>query len=199
MKTSSDTSSAGRRNRQDRSTCFRLISAAGAAGHGNLYAMLLAGSLNYLSKEGYKYMFVANCDNLGTSVKMRLLAHMSNSGASMLLEDYIRGEEDKLADISADAKFTLRESAQDRLFELPLIANEKKLDPTGKDRDDTVPLIPQFGGPKPGASSTVVQVETPGVLPFLYFQMHSPSGSLQTVSFQLEGLRNCRCCEVMSS
>ena len=47
---------------------------------------------------------------------------------------------------------------KDGLFKLPLIANEKKLDPTGK--DDVVSPIPQFSEPKPGAGATVVQVET---------------------------------------
>ena len=52
----------------------------------------------------------------------------------------------------------LRTALKQGLFKLPLIANEKKLDPTGK--DDTVSPIPQFSEPKPGAGSTVVQVET---------------------------------------
>ena len=33
-----------------------------------------------------RYMFVANCDNLGASVNMRLLGHLASSGASMLME-----------------------------------------------------------------------------------------------------------------
>ena len=52
----------------------------------------------------------------------------------------------------------LKAALKDGLFKLPLIANEKKLDPTGK--DETVSPIPQFSEPKPGAGSTVVQVET---------------------------------------
>ena len=52
----------------------------------------------------------------------------------------------------------LRSALKDGLFKLPLIANEKKLDPTGK--DENVSPIPQFTEPKPGAGSTVVQVET---------------------------------------
>ena len=52
----------------------------------------------------------------------------------------------------------LRAALKDGLFELPLIANEKEVDPTGK--DDTASPIPQFSEPKPGAGSTVVQVET---------------------------------------
>ncbi|CAE7235494.1 PGM1 [Symbiodinium sp. CCMP2592] len=167
-------------------------------GHGDIYAaLLLSGTLDQLLKEGYKYMFVANCDNLGASVNMRLLGHLASSGAPMLMEVCIRGEEDKKGGHLArttDGKFTLRESAQvhkqdekafenisrhryfntnniwlnleklrnaltkDGLFKLPLIANEKKLDPTGK--DDVVSPIPQFSEPKPGAGSTVVQVET---------------------------------------
>ena len=33
-----------------------------------------------------RYMFVANCDNLGASVNMRLLGHLASSGAPMLME-----------------------------------------------------------------------------------------------------------------
>jgi UDP-N-acetylglucosamine pyrophosphorylase len=152
-------------------------------GHGDIYAALVvSGKLDKLIAEGYKYMFVSNSDNLGATLDLKLLSHLATSGAPMLMEVCVRGEDDKkgghLAKTATGA-FTLRESAQcakeDEMYfqdisrhryfntnnlwldleklhdamsggvlALPLIVNEKKMDPSSKDSP----------GPK------VVQLET---------------------------------------
>lgn len=152
-------------------------------GHGDIYAALVvSGKLEQLLKEGYKYMFVSNSDNLGATMDLKLLGHLASTGAPMLMEVCVRGEDDKKGGHLAktlDGNLTLRESAQchpddetdfqdikkHRFFNtnnlwlnleklkaamtggvlpLPLIVNEKKMDPSSKDNP----------GPK------VIQLET---------------------------------------
>ena len=42
-----------------------------------------------------RYMFVANSDNLGASVDLRMLGHLERSKAPMLMEVCVRGEADR--------------------------------------------------------------------------------------------------------
>jgi len=141
-------------------------------GHGDLYAALTcSGKLDKLLSEGYKYMFVSNSDNLGATFDMRLLGYLASSGAPMVMECCVRGEDDKKGGHLAktkDGTLTLRESAQcpdedEKFFQditkhryfntnnlwlnlekvkaamvggvlpLPLIMNEKKMDPASKE------------------------------------------------------------------
>merc|ERR1719382_1105997 len=85
-------------------------------GHGDIYAALVvSGKLDKLLAEGYKYMFVSNSDNLGATLDMRLLGYLASSGAPMVMEVCVRGEDDKKGGHLAktkEGKLTLRESAQ---------------------------------------------------------------------------------------
>mmetsp|Transcript_20700 Transcript_20700/g.44114 ORF Transcript_20700/g.44114 Transcript_20700/m.44114 type:complete len:481 (+) Transcript_20700:73-1515(+) len=141
-------------------------------GHGDIYAALVvSGKLQQLLNEGYKYMFVSNSDNLGATLDMRLLGYLADSGAPMVMEVCVRGEDDKkgghLAKVKGRGSLTLRESAQcpkedekdfmditkhkffntnnlwlnleklgaamqGGVLQLPLIVNEKKMDPSSK-------------------------------------------------------------------
>jgi len=142
-------------------------------GHGDIYAALVcSGKLDGLLKGGYKYMFVSNSDNLGATMDLRLLGYLASSGAPMLMEVCVRGEDDKkgghLCKDKTTGKLTLRESAQcpkedegsfqdiskhkffntnnlwlnleklkqamgDGVLPLPIIVNEKKMDPASKE------------------------------------------------------------------
>ena len=58
-----------------------------------------------------RYMFVANSDNLGASVDLRMLGHLERSKAPMLMEVCVRGEADRkgghlarMADTQKDKK-----------------------------------------------------------------------------------------------
>lgn len=142
-------------------------------GHGDIYAALVcSGKLDNLLAGGYKYMFVSNSDNLGATMDLRLLDYLAASGAPMLMEVCIRGEDDKkgghLCKDKGSGKLTLRESAQcpkedegafqdiskhkffntnnlwlnleklkaamgDGVLPLPIIVNEKKMDPASKE------------------------------------------------------------------
>jgi len=152
-------------------------------GHGDIYAALVvSGKLEKLVADGYKYMFVSNSDNLGATLDMKLLAFLASSGAPMVMEVCVRGEDDKKGGHLARDKrgnLLLRESAQcaptdEKAFQdiakhryfntnnlwlnleklqramiggvlpLPLIVNEKKMDPASKENP----------GPK------VIQLET---------------------------------------
>jgi len=142
-------------------------------GHGDIYAaMLCSGKLDMLLAEGYEYAFVSNSDNLGATLDLRLLGYLAESGAPMLMEVCVRGEDDKkgghLARQRGSGILTLRESAQcpkedekdfqditkhkffntnnlwfnlrrlrevmaDGVLPLPIIVNEKKVDPASKE------------------------------------------------------------------
>eukprot|EP00811_Abedinium_folium_P034615 NODE_7482_length_1574_cov_21.467173.p1 GENE.NODE_7482_length_1574_cov_21.467173~~NODE_7482_length_1574_cov_21.467173.p1 ORF type:complete len:421 (-),score=116.65 NODE_7482_length_1574_cov_21.467173:251-1513(-) len=86
-------------------------------GHGDLYAALVCSDkLNALIDAGYEYIFVSNSDNLGATMDLRLLAHLARTGAPMIMEVCVRGEDDKkgghLAKSKVTGGLTLREAAQ---------------------------------------------------------------------------------------
>ena len=81
-----------------------------------MYAALAgSGHLDSLLKDGYKYMFVSNSDNLGASLDLQILAYFAEKDASFMMECCERTENDKkgghLAIRSSDAQLILRESA----------------------------------------------------------------------------------------
>lgn len=85
-------------------------------GHGDLYAALVgSGRLESLIKDGYKYMFVSNSDNLGATLDKSILAHFASSKAPFMMECCERTENDKkgghLCKRKRDGQLMLRESA----------------------------------------------------------------------------------------
>ena len=85
-------------------------------GHGDLYAALVgSGSLDALLKDGVKYMFVSNSDNLGATLDLKILTHFAKTDASFMMECCERTENDKkgghLAIRNSDKHLILRESA----------------------------------------------------------------------------------------
>ncbi len=151
-------------------------------GHGDIYSSLLgSGLLESLLKEGKRFLFVSNSDNLGATLDLRLLDYFANSGSPFLMEVTSRTAADRkgghLARRNADQRLLLRESAQcpeedletfqnieryryfntnnlwirldalrveldrgDGLLPLPLICNEKTVDP----RDKSTPKVFQL-------------------------------------------------------
>mmetsp|Transcript_64628 Transcript_64628/g.94655 ORF Transcript_64628/g.94655 Transcript_64628/m.94655 type:complete len:535 (-) Transcript_64628:67-1671(-) len=86
-------------------------------GHGDLYPALAGtGMLDKLLKEGVKYMFVSNSDNLGATLDLDLLNYFVESDKSFIMEVCTRTEADKkgghLAVRTSDGQLLLRESAQ---------------------------------------------------------------------------------------
>jgi len=86
-------------------------------GHGDLYpAMEGSGTLDRLLREGYKYMFVSNSDNLGATMDLTLLTWFAQSGAPFAMEVAARTDSDKkgghLARSAETGGLLLRESAQ---------------------------------------------------------------------------------------
>lgn len=85
-------------------------------GHGDLYAALVgSGSLDRLLRDGFKYMFVSNSDNLGASLDLKILTYFAQKDASFMMECCERTENDKkgghLAIRKGDKHLILRESA----------------------------------------------------------------------------------------
>jgi UTP--glucose-1-phosphate uridylyltransferase len=151
-------------------------------GHGDIYSSLLgSGLLESLLKEGKRFLFVSNSDNLGATLDLRLLDYFAKSESPFLMEVTSRTAADRkgghLARRNADQRLLLRESAQcpeedlvtfqdieryryfntnnlwirldalrsqlDRgngLLPLPLIRNEKTIDP----RDKSTPKVFQL-------------------------------------------------------
>merc|ERR1719343_1410736 len=65
-------------------------------GHGDIYAALVcSGKLDDLVAKGYEYVFVSNSDNLGATLDMRILGMLAETGAPMIMEVCVRGEDDK--------------------------------------------------------------------------------------------------------
>ncbi|KAG5507635.1 hypothetical protein JKF63_06584 [Porcisia hertigi] len=65
-------------------------------GHGDIYTALYGtGKLQDLVKQGYRYMFVSNGDNLGATLDKRVLAYMEEHGIDFLMEVCRRTESDK--------------------------------------------------------------------------------------------------------
>ncbi len=86
-------------------------------GHGDLYpAILGSGLLEQLLKEGYRYLFVSNSDNLGATLDPGLLAWFAESNQPFVMEVTTRTAADRkgghLARRVSDDRFLLRESAQ---------------------------------------------------------------------------------------
>merc|ERR1712224_324660 len=85
-------------------------------GHGDLYAALVgSGRLDSLIKQGYKYMFVSNSDNLGATLDLSILTYFATCKAPFMMECCERTENDKkgghLALRKSDKRLILRESA----------------------------------------------------------------------------------------
>jgi phosphoglucomutase len=85
-------------------------------GHGDLYAALIgSGRLDALLKDGYKYLFVSNSDNLGATLDLSILTHFAKTDAPFMMECCERTENDKkgghLAVRNEDKQLILRESA----------------------------------------------------------------------------------------
>jgi len=86
-------------------------------GHGDLYPSIAgSGVLARLLARGIRYLFVSNSDNLGASVDLRILNHLSETNAPFLMEVALRTPTDRkgghLARRRADGALVLRESAQ---------------------------------------------------------------------------------------
>jgi hypothetical protein len=81
-----------------------------------LYAALEgSGCLDQLLKDGFKYMFVSNSDNLGASLDLSILTYFANADAPFMMECCERTSNDKkgghLAVRNSDQQLVLRESA----------------------------------------------------------------------------------------
>jgi UTP--glucose-1-phosphate uridylyltransferase len=86
-------------------------------GHGDLYGVLArTGLLDRLIEEGYRYLFVANADNLGASPDPEIAAWFAQTGADFAAEVVRRGPMDKkgghFARRRPDGHVVLRETAQ---------------------------------------------------------------------------------------
>jgi UDP-N-acetylglucosamine pyrophosphorylase len=87
-------------------------------GHGDLYPSLLGNDdlLERLLAGGIRYLFVANADNLGATVDLKLLRHFADSKDAFLMEVAERTEVDRkgghLARRRSDGRLVLREAAQ---------------------------------------------------------------------------------------
>lgn len=86
-------------------------------GHGDLYAALVgSGWLDRLLKEGVRYAFVSNSDNLGAVLDPALLRRFAESGAPFLMEVTRRTAADRkgghLAVRKSNGRLLLREVAQ---------------------------------------------------------------------------------------
>lgn len=87
-------------------------------GHGDIYASLYgSGKLDHLLKEGFRYMFVSNCDNLGSTLDIRILNWMHQKHIPFVVEVCTRTMMDQkgghLAQLKSDPdKLVLREAAQ---------------------------------------------------------------------------------------
>ena len=153
-------------------------------GHGDLYAALVgSGRLAALLKDGYKYMFVSNSDNLGATLDLGILTHFAVTDASFMMECCERTENDKkgghLAIRNTDNHLVLRESA------MCADEDEAAFQDITKHRffntnnlwirlDKLQLIVDKYGGyvplpmirnnktvdPKDGASQKVVQLET---------------------------------------
>jgi len=85
-------------------------------GHGDIYPSLVgSGWLERLLKDGVRFAFVSNSDNLGASLDLRLLTYFAGSGKSFIMEVTERTDSDKKGGHlarSRSGKLLLRESVQ---------------------------------------------------------------------------------------
>jgi len=153
-------------------------------GHGDLYAALVgSGRLDALLKDGFKYMFVSNSDNLGATLDLKILTHFAKEDTPFMMECCKRTENDKkgghLAVRNEDKQLILRESA------MCADEDEKDFQDISKHRffntnnlwirlDKLKEIVDKFGGfvplpmimnkktvdPKDDSSQKVLQLET---------------------------------------
>ena len=100
-------------------------------GHADVYPALVgSGWLERLLGEGVNYAFVSNCDNLGATLDLELLAFFVESGAPFLMEVTRRTVADKkgghLARRKSDGRLLLREVAQCAEVDLEEFQNIEK-------------------------------------------------------------------------
>jgi len=86
-------------------------------GHGDLYTVLHAsGLLAKLLEAGYRWLFVANSDNLGARVTAEMVSWFAGCGAPFALEAVRRSKSDRkgghFVTRRSDGRLVLRESAQ---------------------------------------------------------------------------------------
>jgi len=86
-------------------------------GHGDLYTVLHAsGLLARLLDAGYRWLFVANSDNLGARVTAEMVSWFAGSGAPFALEAVRRSKSDRkgghFVTRRSDGRLVLRETAQ---------------------------------------------------------------------------------------
>jgi len=85
-------------------------------GHGDIYtALQSSGVLEQLLKEGIKYAFISNSDNLGANMDLSILGYFAEQDASFMMEVADRTEADKKGGHLArqlNGGLLLRESAQ---------------------------------------------------------------------------------------
>jgi UDP-N-acetylglucosamine pyrophosphorylase len=86
-------------------------------GHGDIYPSLIGtGLLEQMLKNGVRYLFVSNSDNLGATVDPAVLSYFASSGLSFMMEVAERTGADRkgghLARRKSDGRLLLRESAQ---------------------------------------------------------------------------------------
>lgn len=84
-------------------------------GHGDIYPSLFAsGRLEELVRQGVRFAFVSNSDNLGATLDLRLLEYFESSGNSFMMEVAERTPSDRKGGhlTRRNGRFALRESAQ---------------------------------------------------------------------------------------
>ncbi len=136
-------------------------------GHGDLYpALITSRMLPLLRRQGIRYLFVSNSDNLGALLDTRILGHFTSSGQAFLMEVAERTPMDsKGGHIArgANGRLLLRESAQcpaedldafqditrHRFFNTNnLWIDLDRLERTLREHDEVLPL-PLIVNPKP--------------------------------------------------
>lgn len=100
-------------------------------GHGDIYPSLLAsGLLDRLVDDGYRYLAVANADNLGAAPDGRLAAWFAASGAPYAAEVTARTPMDRkgghLARHRSDGRLVLRDTAQTPADEMHHFTDEHR-------------------------------------------------------------------------
>ncbi len=84
-------------------------------GHGDLYsAISTSGTLDALRRQGYRYAFASNADNLGAVVEPRILAWMARHELPFVMEVVVGTAADRKGGHLArrDGRLVLRETAQ---------------------------------------------------------------------------------------
>jgi UTP--glucose-1-phosphate uridylyltransferase len=97
-------------------------------GHGDIYTALVGtGLLDLLIEAGYRHVFVSNSDNLGAVPDARVAGWFATSGAPFAIEAVRRTASDRkgghFARRKIDGRIVLRETAQTRPEDLPVLAD----------------------------------------------------------------------------